>query len=144
MSSFNYTIYQTENIVDLFFRDAIRAFREVVETWDGYEIYLPKLDNLIKNIGEIGRKCYVANKNGCGFNVLNHGDLHLRNILIKANAERQIEHFYFVGIELPLMSAFSIDIFPFFYFIISPHIMPTLVCIYIDRFSNQRLVFSRY
>jgi hypothetical protein len=121
LSSFDYTIYQNENILDIFFRDGIRAFREVVETWEGCEIYLPKLDNLIKNIGDIGRKCYIANKNGCGFNVLNHGDLHLRNILIKANAERRIEHFYFVRIELPLMSAFSIDIFPFIFIFPAHH-----------------------
>jgi Ecdysteroid kinase-like family len=137
LSSFNYTIYQNENILDLFFRDAIQAFREVVETWEGYEIYLPKLDNLIRNIGEMGRKCYIANKNGCGFNVLNHGDLHSRNILIKANAERRIEHFYFVRIELPLMSAFSIDIFPFIFYLSPAHQHK-------GGFSNQRLVLSRH
>lgn len=97
-SSFNYTIYQTEYTIDTFFRDGILAFREVVETWDGYEIYLPKIDNLLKTIGEIGVKSSTPNPNGIGFNVLNHGDLHLRNILVKANAEHRVEKFYFVQI----------------------------------------------
>jgi hypothetical protein len=61
---------------------------------------LPKLDNLIKNIGEIGKKCYSPNKRGSGFNVLNHGDLHLRNILIKANDDNRIERFNFVSSKL--------------------------------------------
>ena len=80
----------------MFFRDGIRVFREIVEEWEGYEEYLPKLDNLIANIGEIGSKCYVPNRTECGFNVLNHGDFHLRNIIVKANEEHRIEHFYFV------------------------------------------------
>jgi Ecdysteroid kinase-like family len=70
-----------------------------VQTWEGYESYLPKLDYVIENIGNIGVQSYTANKKGCGLNVFNHGDLHLRNILVKANQEQHIESFYLVSIS---------------------------------------------
>lgn len=124
-SSFNYSIYQTEHILDYFFRDTIQAFREVVETWEGYEEFLPKLDDLIKNIGEIGKKCYTPNKRGCGFNVLNHGDLHLRNILVKTNNENRINRLYLVSFKFVTMN----------------HIIIYLSCL--GRFSTQRVVLSR-
>jgi hypothetical protein len=61
---------------------------------------LPKLEHLIENIGAIGVKSYTQNPKGCGFNVLNHGDFHLRNILIKRDAEQRIENVSFVSFYL--------------------------------------------
>lgn len=83
-------------MIDNFCRDTTKSFRDVVATWDDCEVYLPKLDKLIENIGEIGRMHYTRNAEGNGFNVLNHADLHLRNILIKANDKQRIQNFYLV------------------------------------------------
>jgi aminoglycoside phosphotransferase (APT) family kinase protein len=82
--------------VDFFFRDTIKAFREVVAGWEGFDEYVPKVERLVTNIEAIGRQSYAPNAKGCGFNVLNHGDLHLRNILIRDDSERRVESFYFV------------------------------------------------
>ncbi|CAH1709563.1 unnamed protein product [Chironomus riparius] len=110
VTHFEYSIYKSENIVDHFFRDTIKAFREVVEGWDGYEDYLPKLEHLIENIGASGVKSYTPNSKGCGFNVLNHGDFHLRNILIKPDAERRIENVSFVDYQLNVWCSPVVDL----------------------------------
>lgn len=110
-TKFNYTIYKSEQILEHFFRDAIKTYREVVSEWEGFEQYLPKIDHLIKNIGAIGKKSYTPNSKGCGLNVLNHGDFHLRNILIKDSSEQKIENFSFVII----FDVFDDDFYLHFY-----------------------------
>lgn len=84
------------------FTEAIRAFKEVVATWNGYEDYLPRINYLMKNAAEIGRKCYIPNESGQGYNynsynVLNHGDFHSRNLLTKFSEDtNRLEKFQFV------------------------------------------------
>lgn len=95
-SHLNHSLYESDQIVEMFTRDTLRAFVEVLSSWEGCESYIPKVEKLITDIGEIGKKLYTANAKGCGFNVLNHGDFHMRNILIKANGEQHIESFNFV------------------------------------------------
>lgn len=80
-----------------FFEDTLIVFKGVLETWEGCESFLPKLDYLMKHLGDIGQKSYTPNKPGNGYNVLNHGDFHSRNILLKHNAASQIEKFLFVS-----------------------------------------------
>lgn len=76
--------------------DVLQPFQEVLETWDGCQHFIPKIDHLIQNIAEIGHDCYTANKTGKGYNVLNHGDFHLRNTMAKLNSENRLDNFYFV------------------------------------------------
>lgn len=93
-----------------------------MKTWEGFEKFIPKLDYFAKNIAAIGKKCYEPNKAGSGFNVLNHGDFHLRNTLLKMNSDDRIESFRFVSSFKTLRSA---NIFHLFF---------------LDRFSIKCLV----
>lgn len=95
-SNYNFCIFQSKKVSEELFEDTIKLFREVVATWKGHEEYLPKLDNLAENIAEIGQKCYLPNKLGFGYNVLNHGDFNMRNILVKNNQQKELEDFRFV------------------------------------------------
>lgn len=96
-TKFSYNYYENELLVETYFVDGVRAFKEVVSTWDGFESYLPKIDYLIKNICEIGKRSFVRNEPGSGYNVLNHGDFHLRNILMKLDTNsRRLESFRLV------------------------------------------------
>lgn len=52
----------------------------------------------MKQIGEIGRKSQTPNERGNGYNVLNHGDFHRLNTLVKFNEQKRLQDFYFVGI----------------------------------------------
>jgi hypothetical protein len=94
-SSFNYNIYQTANTVETFFQDTMEAFIEVAKTWNGFGDYIPKLVSFCENLGELARQCYQANEKQ-GYNVLNHGDFHLRNLLVRNNQENCLESFRFV------------------------------------------------
>lgn len=49
------------------------------------------------HVGEIGRSSYARNKPCDGYNVLNHGDFHTRNTVMKFNSAKRLEQFYFVG-----------------------------------------------
>ena len=80
-----------------FFQDSLIVFKDVLKTWEDCENFLPKLEYLMKHLGDIGQKSYTPNKPGHGYNVLNHGDFHSRNILIKNNASSRIEKFLFVS-----------------------------------------------
>lgn len=81
-----------------FFNDTLYAFKEVLAAWGKeYEVFLPKMDLLIENLGAMGRKSYTANKPGHGYNVLNHGDFHSRNVIARNNADNRLDGFYFVG-----------------------------------------------
>lgn len=109
-TDYNYTIYQTEPVIKAFFQDTLLIFRDVLDTWEDYRQYLPQLDAFIKNVAAIGANCYVPNKPGQGFNVLNHGDFHSRNLLVKDNAEKRIEEFYFIDYQLNCYCSPAVDL----------------------------------
>lgn len=97
--------------METYFVDGVRAFREVVSTWDGFESYLPKIEHLIENICDIGKRSFVRNEPGSGYNVLNHGDFHLRNILMKldTDASKRLENFRLVRIKFDIKLSSSIN-----------------------------------
>lgn len=100
-TGYSYNYYENELLVESYFIDSVKAFKEVVEKWQGYESYLPKIEYLINNICAIGKQSFVRNAPGSGYNVLNHGDFHLRNILLKLNAETsRLENFRLVGEQI--------------------------------------------
>ena len=68
-----------------------------LKTWPGYEIYVPKLQRMIDNMYTVGRRMYTANKKGFGYNVLNHGDFHMKNILVSKNEDQKLKDLYFVS-----------------------------------------------
>lgn len=94
---YTYNIFDNPAVIEMFYTDALRAFREVFSTWDEFTDSIDKVDNFIDNFCDYGRNCYVPNKLGRGYNVLNHGDLHLRNLLARVNEEtKRWEKFQFV------------------------------------------------
>jgi hypothetical protein len=77
--------------------DSLTAFIEVLATWDGFEGILPKVKSLVDNIRVIGQKTATENKLGCGYNVLNHGDFHIGNIIRESTRDGRIGSFCFVS-----------------------------------------------
>lgn len=93
---YNYTIYENEVLIHTLYDHSIKVFQEVLETWDGYQQYIPKIEAYMKRIGEIGRKSQTANKPDNGYNILNHGDFHMLNSLVKLDEQKNLQDFYFV------------------------------------------------
>lgn len=52
-----------------------------LKKWPEYERYVPKFEALRQNLLEMGKKIYSPSRNG--FNVLNHGDFHYKNMMVK-------------------------------------------------------------
>lgn len=124
---YNYSIYQTESVINAFFLDTLKAFKETLETWEGYVGYIPKLEYLMGHIGEIGKKCYLPNKPGEGFNVLNHGDFHLRNILTLNDSAKRLKTFKFVRKRLWVCKCLIL-----------------INVLFLDRLPIERLLYAGY
>ena len=83
-------------LLDKLFKEGIEVFSDVVSDWPGFEEYSPKLKEFSKNYHEKALKTYSPNTTN-GYNVLNHGDFHNKNILVK-KIDQRIEDFYFVSV----------------------------------------------
>ncbi len=61
-----------------------------METWEAYEKFLPSLKDFATNYQE--RVCKVYEPNGPdGYNVLNHGDCHMKNIMLKRDGDKLVD-----------------------------------------------------
>lgn len=56
-------------------------FIDDIAIWDGYKMYAKKFAALKNEFFVRGQKVFSAKRNG--FNVLNHGDLNLKNLLVR-------------------------------------------------------------
>ena len=93
-SEFNEFVFQNAIIANLIFGQGIGGFTDVAREWEGYEKYIPKLERLKETYQDSFKNIYKKNDNG--FNVLNHGDFHTRNMLFKHNHAGAIEDMYLV------------------------------------------------
>lgn len=96
-SDFNYNIFENAATAEVLFGRSLAGFVEVVKEWEGYEPFVPHLEDFRANYLSKVLKTYSPNRNEFGFNVLNHADFHLRNLLFKKNADGEIEDFKFVS-----------------------------------------------
>lgn len=99
-------------MADLMFGQGLEAFIDVAKEWEGYEKYIPHLEKFRKHYLNRGIKTYTPNRTDFGYNVLNHADFHLKNMLFKKNADGAINDFYMVrfsGFSLYLVSTFTLN-----------------------------------
>lgn len=96
-SDFNHTIFENAVTAELLFGKALSGFADVVSEWEGFEHYGPHLEALKSNYLSKVLKTYKPNRNEFGFNVLNHADFHVRNVLFKKDDFGKMEDFKFVS-----------------------------------------------
>lgn len=77
----------------------MNGFADVVATWEGYENYSPHLDTFKTAYLSKLLRSYKPNRAELGYNVLNHADFHIRNMLFKKDADDNIKDFYFVSLK---------------------------------------------
>ena len=92
-------------ILDKLFKEGIEVFSEVVNEWPGFEQFSPKLKEFSKVYQDKALKTYTANV-ADGYNVLNHGDFHNKNILV-SKKDQKIEDLYFVSISKLLLKSLN-------------------------------------
>ncbi|KAG5668114.1 hypothetical protein PVAND_016067 [Polypedilum vanderplanki] len=59
---------------------------------------------------ERGLKSYTPSSGPFSFNVLNHGDFHLKNILYKINDEGEVEDFIFFDYQVAIYATPAVDL----------------------------------
>lgn len=109
-SRFNFCMFDIKDpvILDKFLLEPLQVFTEVLESWEGYEEYAEKLKIFRETFIAKGKQLYqpVAN----GYNVLNHGDFHVKNLLFKKD-NGIIEDFYFLDFQISVLASPCIDLF---------------------------------
>lgn len=94
--TYNDSMFKKTNtmLLDKLFKEGIEVFSDVVLEWPGFEQYSPKLKEFSKHYQEKALRTYSPN-GANGYNVLNHGDFHNKNILV-SKKDRKIDNLYFV------------------------------------------------
>ncbi|CAO1441807.1 unnamed protein product [Diamesa serratosioi] len=116
-SEYNQFVFQNATIADLIFGQGIGGFTDVAREWEGYEKYIPKLEHLKETYLESFKRIYK--KNDKGYNVLNHGDFHIRNMLFKHDDAGAIEDMYFIDFQTCICATPAIDLIYAMYFMLS-------------------------
>lgn len=94
-SEYNEFVFQNPIIADLIFGQGIGGFTDVAREWEGYEKYIPQLERLKETYLDSFKRIYKKSDNG--YNVLNHGDFHIRNMLFTHSDAGAIDDMHFVS-----------------------------------------------
>lgn len=86
----DYTGYQNCLFKYLPFGENIKTLVDEIETWDGYDKFIEGLKEFAENYQGRVLKVYEANGPD-GYNVLNHGDHHMKNIMLKRVDEKLVD-----------------------------------------------------
>lgn len=90
------------------FVDGLALLKEEVKMWPGYEKYAEKIEANIPNFLKTLLKVYKPNPEP-GFNVICHGDLHIKNMMFLKNGE-EIEKIFFLDFQLSFWASPAIDL----------------------------------
>lgn len=63
-------------------------FAEEIAKWEGFEKYAEKVEQLLPNFLQRGIDIYNPEVESFSLKVLNHGDFHYNNMLVKFDSER--------------------------------------------------------
>lgn len=97
---FDHNIYKDPVTAEMLFGKSLGGFVEAVSEWEGYEKYVPHLDAFKNNYLSKVLKTFKPNRSEFGFNVLNHADFHIRNLLFKKGSDGKIEDIKFVSVKI--------------------------------------------
>lgn len=61
---------------------------DVLKSWPGYELYALKFKQIQVNFLSRGCEIYTQNDGIDGYNVLNHGDFHYKNIMVNRDEDK--------------------------------------------------------
>jgi Ecdysteroid kinase-like family len=91
--------------MDNFFGKHMEIMIDEMATWPGFEVHTEKLKTLRLHYSEVGQritKCIPG-----GYNVLNHGDFHQKNTLVKLSEQNGSDEGEQVPLDYILVSVFS-------------------------------------
>lgn len=108
---FNFSIFHLDDPIvrGKFLLESIDAFTDVLESWGDYEEYVKKIKIFRDNFIENGKRLYEPDVDG--YNVLNHGDFHIKNLLFKKDGENKIEDFYLMDFQICVLANPCVDLY---------------------------------
>jgi thiamine kinase-like enzyme len=75
----------------------VNLFIDEIKTWEGFEMIAEKMEVFVGKFETRGEKVYTANGSSEGFNVLNHGDFHINNMVFKKDSDGKLSDVLFVS-----------------------------------------------
>lgn len=69
-----------------FLDENFRYFVKEINGWDGYGLYAKKFNQLLGTFHSRGQAIFTPTSDG--LNVLNHGDINLKNLLIQKDTDK--------------------------------------------------------
>ncbi|KAG5669178.1 hypothetical protein PVAND_017072 [Polypedilum vanderplanki] len=119
-SLFSDAFYKREDVINGMFGQSIDFAIATFSSWEGFEQYVQPLMKFKENFIEKSKKSYSPANGPNAFNVLNHGDFHIRNLLYKMKPEGQgIEDFVFLDFQIAVRGTPAIDLYYALYNFIS-------------------------
>lgn len=79
-----------------FFKVNMEIFSNEVKKWKDFSDYHENVEDFRHNLVKRGVHAYTPNPKNFGYNVLNHGDLHVKNLMMRLENERMVD-FRFVS-----------------------------------------------
>lgn len=98
-SDFNYSFYKDNDMMLMLNERSLHGFANVMREWGGvFESFAPAMDKFASTFASRALASYTPNRSEHGFNVLNHGDFHIRNLLFKQQ-DGKIDDVKFVSFQ---------------------------------------------
>ncbi|XP_070508850.1 uncharacterized protein [Chironomus tepperi] len=118
-ATFDTSIYKMDSIAALFDANFDRFLSNISEL-EGYEEFIDPIKNFRTVFAEKCRKSYEPSTGAGAFNVLNHGDFHLKNVLYKVGKDDgRIEDFVALDYQVCVYGSPAIDFAYVFYNFVS-------------------------
>ncbi|XP_059620761.1 uncharacterized protein LOC132264538 [Phlebotomus argentipes] len=121
-----------------FIPQSFNTFIEGVKSYGKYDVIVEKLKAVQPFFFDKLGAVYKANPNNFGFNVLNHGDFHIRNLMFRFNDEG-IEHVSFIDFQICFWGTPAVDLYYILYAMASSKArerQEELLRIYHDKFCS--------
>lgn len=113
----------------------VEPFLAEIKTWPGYEKYADKIEKLLENHNEKGSKTFTSTSDG--FNVLNHGDFHSKNVMYTNILGPKESEILLIDFQLCIYGSPAIDLIYAKYLLTSSERRDELISYYYEVLSDS-------
>lgn len=117
-----------------FFMMNVKPFLDEIKTWPGYESYAEKIEKILENHNEKGSKTFLPST---GYNVLNHGDFHSKNMMYTNLMNPKDAEILLIDFQLCIYGTPAIDLCYAKYMLTNSERRDELISYYYEVFSDS-------
>lgn len=125
------------------YSEHIKSLIDEMRTWTGYESIVEKFEKILENINISGKKMFTANSPEDGYNVLNHGDFHGKNVMFK-NIDSEDAEIILIDFQICYYGTPAHDLIDALYMLVNSEDKEEFIRYYYEAFSStlEKLKFS--